>query len=74
MATVQEEIFTHVLSVDPLRTFKPDPAVYQLSPRHLGVPKDDIVFGSANTFDILRPRPRPRVSGRLDQLHSGAPR
>jgi 2-haloacid dehalogenase len=48
-----QDIFAHVLSVDPLQTFKPNPMVYALAPQHLGVPTDTIVFVSSNAFDVI---------------------
>lgn len=45
--------FTHVLSVDMVRTYKPDPRVYALAPRTLGLPKERIVFVSSNSFDVM---------------------
>jgi 2-haloacid dehalogenase len=46
-------MFTQVLSVDPLRTFKPNPLVYALAPRLLQLPKEALVFVSANAFDVI---------------------
>jgi 2-haloacid dehalogenase len=46
-------VFTQVLSVDPLRTFKPNPVVYGLAPRHLQTPKEALVFVSSNAFDVI---------------------
>jgi 2-haloacid dehalogenase len=46
-------VFTQVLSVDPLRTFKPNPVVYELAPRHLQLPKQELVFVSSNAFDVI---------------------
>lgn len=43
----------HVLSADEVRTYKPSPAVYALGPKHLGVPKEQIVFVSSNSFDVV---------------------
>jgi len=43
----------HVLSADAVRTYKPSPAVYALAPKHLGVPKEQIVFVSSNGFDVI---------------------
>jgi 2-haloacid dehalogenase len=48
-----QEVFTHVLSVDPLRTFKPNPAVYALATQHLGVAKEELLFVSSNAFDVI---------------------
>lgn len=40
-----------VLSVDAVRTFKPDPRVYQLAVDRLGVPAAQIAFMSSNAWD-----------------------
>jgi 2-haloacid dehalogenase len=40
-----------VLSVDEVRTFKPDPRVYQLALDRLGVPAARIAFMSSNAWD-----------------------
>jgi 2-haloacid dehalogenase len=45
-------VFAHVISVDALRCFKPDPRVYQLVPDKLDVPKSSIAFVSSNGWDI----------------------
>ena len=45
--------FTHVLSVDRLKVYKPDPRVYALAPQALGLPKEAIVFVSSNAFDVM---------------------
>ncbi|MCL6599779.1 MAG: haloacid dehalogenase type II [Alicyclobacillus macrosporangiidus] len=50
-AGLQSE-FAHVLSVDPLKTYKPDPKVYELPVRTLGLPKEDILFVSSNGWDV----------------------
>jgi 2-haloacid dehalogenase len=44
--------FQAVLSVDPLRIFKPHPAVYQLAPDALGVSTAEIAFISSNFWDV----------------------
>ncbi|HEV8662700.1 MAG TPA: haloacid dehalogenase type II [Candidatus Methylomirabilis sp.] len=46
----------HVLSADEVRTYKPSPVVYALGPKHLGVPKERIVFVSSNSFDVVGAR------------------
>ncbi len=43
----------HVLSVDALKIYKPSPAVYELAPKTMGVPKNAIVFVSSNAFDVI---------------------
>ncbi len=45
------DLLTAVLSVDELRRFKPDPAVYQLAVDRLGVPAGSILFLSSNAWD-----------------------
>jgi 2-haloacid dehalogenase len=47
-----EGLLEHVLSVDPVRTYKPSPVVYELGTRAFGVPAGDILFVSANAWDI----------------------
>jgi 2-haloacid dehalogenase len=47
-----EGVFTHVLSVDAVGTYKPSPRVYELAPRALGVTPDEIVFVSSNGWDV----------------------
>ncbi len=46
-------VFSQVLSVDPLRTFKPCPVVYEMAPKGLGLPKEALVFVSSNAFDVV---------------------
>ena len=42
----------HMLSVDAVKTYKPAPAVYALGPKALGVPAGDLLFVSANAWDV----------------------
>jgi len=42
-----------VLSVDDVKVFKPDPKVYQLAVKTLGVQKEQIGFVSSNCWDAL---------------------
>ncbi|MBM3393368.1 MAG: haloacid dehalogenase type II [Betaproteobacteria bacterium] len=44
--------FDQVISVDPLRVYKPHPTVYQMGVDTLHVPKDRIAFISSNFWDI----------------------
>jgi 2-haloacid dehalogenase len=44
--------FHAVLSVDPLRIFKPHPRVYQLAVDQLDVTKESIAFISSNFWDV----------------------
>ncbi|MBI2311094.1 MAG: haloacid dehalogenase type II [Betaproteobacteria bacterium] len=45
--------FRHVISVDEVKIFKPDPRVYDLAPRKLGVDKSEIGFVSSNCWDAV---------------------
>ena len=44
--------FDAVISVDELKTFKPDPGVYDLAVKHLGEAAHEIGFVSSNFWDI----------------------
>ena len=48
-----QDVFPQVLSLDSLKTFKPNPLVYELAPRHLGVAKEALIFVSSNAFDVI---------------------
>jgi 2-haloacid dehalogenase len=43
--------FELVLSADEVRIYKPAPAVYELAERRLGLPRERILFVSANPWD-----------------------
>jgi 2-haloacid dehalogenase len=45
--------FTHLLSADLVKVYKPDPRVYALAFNALGLPKEAIVFVSSNSFDVM---------------------
>jgi 2-haloacid dehalogenase len=45
--------FTHLLSADIVKMYKPDPRVYALAHNALGLPKEAIVFVSSNSFDVM---------------------
>lgn len=45
-------VFSHVLSVDAVRVYKPSPHVYELAPRALGLAPGEIVFVSSNAWDV----------------------
>ncbi len=45
--------FLHVLSADEVRTYKPSKAVYELAPKHMGLPTRWTVFVSSNSFDVI---------------------
>ncbi len=44
-------VFSDVLSVDEVKTYKPSPAAYQLAARKLGLDKSEIGFVSSNFWD-----------------------
>ena len=45
--------FTHLLSADQVKVYKPDPRVYALAPQALDMSKEAIVFVSSNAFDVM---------------------
>jgi 2-haloacid dehalogenase len=47
------ERFSGIVSVDPLRTFKPNPAVYEHLAKHVRRPKKSIWVISSNSFDVI---------------------
>jgi 2-haloacid dehalogenase len=42
-----------VISVDSARAYKPHPSCYALVEPALGVPKDEVLFVSSNSFDVV---------------------
>ena len=53
------------ISVDSVRAYKPHPSCYALVEPALGVPKEEVLFVSSNSFDVSR-RQGLRFRGRLD--------
>jgi 2-haloacid dehalogenase len=49
-AGLREE-FTHLLSVDAMRVYKPDSRVYALAGQALGLDRSEILFVSSNSWD-----------------------
>jgi len=47
------EYFEMILSADTIKTFKPDPAVYQLVQRAADMPEEKVWLVSGNPFDII---------------------
>ncbi len=45
--------FTKIVSVDPIQTFKPDPAVYERLVADVGVQRESIWLISSNPFDVI---------------------
>jgi 2-haloacid dehalogenase len=50
-ANVRDKL-DHVISVDPVRRYKPDPLVYQLGVDQTGIPAAQILFVSSNAWDV----------------------
>lgn len=48
-----EGVFSHVISVDELKIYKPSPRVYQLACQKMGVPETSIGFVSSNSWDVI---------------------
>ena len=48
--------FTKIVSVDPIRTFKPDPAVYEYLVAELQARRDRVWHISSNPFDVIGAR------------------
>ncbi len=46
-----ESHFSHIISVDQVKTYKPSPKVYQLGVDALRLPASDILFVSSNAWD-----------------------
>ncbi len=46
-------LLDHVISVDPIRTFKTDPDAYALGEKACGLPAHKILFVSSNSWDAL---------------------
>ncbi len=45
-------VFSHVISVDEVKTYKPSPAAYQLAVTQMGLDKASIGFVSSNYWDV----------------------
>jgi 2-haloacid dehalogenase len=48
--------FRTLLSVDAVSSYKPDPAVYVLAERALGLPREQLLFVSSNYWDVAGAR------------------
>jgi len=44
--------FAAIISADEVKSYKPDPRIYELAPRKLDLPKESILFVSANPWDV----------------------
>ncbi len=45
--------FRWVISVDAVKLYKPSPEVYQLAPSRMKLKKEEILFVSSNSFDVI---------------------
>jgi 2-haloacid dehalogenase len=59
--------FAHVLSVDAVRTYKPAPAVYALAEQAFGLPRERLLFVSANAWDAAGAAAFGLPTARLDR-------
>lgn len=48
-----DDLLNPLLSIDELRIYKPDPRVYAMAARHLGLPPNAIGFVSSNAWDAM---------------------
>jgi 2-haloacid dehalogenase len=55
-ATGLASYFSKLLSVDAVQTYKPDPAVYVLAERELGLRREELLFVSSNFWDAAGAR------------------
>jgi 2-haloacid dehalogenase len=55
-ATGLDGYFRALLSVDAVRVYKPDPAVYVLAERALGLARAELLFVSSNSWDVAGAR------------------
>jgi 2-haloacid dehalogenase len=47
------DLLTHVISVHPIRKYKTDPAAYALGTQAFGLPAQEILFVSSNSWDAI---------------------
>ena len=47
-------LLADVISVDAIETYKPSTAAYALVEPSLGIPRQEILFVSSNSFDVIR--------------------
>ncbi|WP_374652014.1 haloacid dehalogenase type II [Dongia sp.] len=48
-----DNLLNPLLSVDSIKIYKPDPRVYAMATRHLGLPPNEIGFVSSNGWDAM---------------------
>ncbi|MBD2453140.1 haloacid dehalogenase type II [Nostoc sp. FACHB-87] len=53
VANNMQNVLDRWISVDEVGVFKPDPRVYSLAGRELGIPRKQILFVSSNSFDVF---------------------
>lgn len=58
-----------ILSVDPLKTYKPNPEVYKLAVEKLGVNKEEILFVSSNGWDVSGAKSFGFIVGWVNRLN-----
>ncbi len=47
-----DELLDEIISADQARQYKPAPGVYQLAGKGLGLPAENLLFASSNTWDV----------------------
>jgi 2-haloacid dehalogenase len=47
------DLFSAIVSVDDVKSFKPDPVVYEYLITRLGAPRDSVWLVSSNAFDVV---------------------
>ncbi|MCP4563176.1 MAG: haloacid dehalogenase type II [Bosea sp.] len=63
-----EALLETVISVDEIRTYKPDPRGYRLVEERLGLAKDEILFVSSNGFDIAGAKAYGMTVARIERV------
>jgi 2-haloacid dehalogenase len=47
------DLFSAIVSVDDVKSFKPDPLVYEYLTARCGAPKESVWLVSSNVFDVI---------------------
>ncbi|MCB0579037.1 MAG: haloacid dehalogenase type II [Phaeodactylibacter sp.] len=47
-----DEWLDEIISADQIRQYKPVPGIYQLAEKELGLPAENLLFASSNTWDV----------------------
>jgi 2-haloacid dehalogenase len=61
-----------VISVDEIKTYKPDPRGYRLVEERLGLTREEILFVSSNGFDIAGAKAYGMTVARIERVTSQA--